>query len=147
MYHDRTHYNWTYSIEENKFQELIFQYYRFRFDKKIIEKDMSDRVQKVMLTAENADTLQFTGNDFRLFINSYAGKLAIRSTKYDWTHDNDTIFFEGKGLGHGIGLCQWGALGFAQSGWNYKDILTFYFSGTNIVSLNDIKSNTLRLYN
>lgn len=141
------HYNWSYSIEENKFQELIFQYYGFRFDKKIIEKDMSGRVQKVILTAENADTLQFTGNDFRLFINSYAGKLAIRSTKYDWSRDNDTIIFEGKGLGHGIGLCQWGALGFAQSGWNYKDILTFYFSGTNIVSLNDIESNTLRLYN
>lgn len=141
------HYNWTYSLEENKFKELIFQYYRFHFDKKIIDKDMSGRVQKVMLTADNADTLQFTGNDFRLFINSHAGKMAIRSTKYEWSRDNDTIIFKGKGLGHGIGLCQWGALGFAQSGWNYKDILTFYFSGTKIVSLNDIESNTLRLYN
>lgn len=141
------HFSWTYSIKVNEFNELIEQYYGFNVSSKEIVKDLSGRVQKVMLTDTRADTLIFTGNEFRLFMNRHAGPMAIRSTKYSWTVNSGTIVFEGNGLGHGVGLCQWGALGFARSGWNHKDILNFYFSGTKIVSLDIIETNTIRLYN
>jgi stage II sporulation protein D len=141
------HYSWTYSMQRDDFRENIKQYYGFEFADKLIERDLSGRVQTVMLTGLIDDTLSFTGNEFRLFINRQAGPLAIRSTKYDWESTNDRIIFKGNGLGHGVGLCQWGALGLAQAGWVYKDILTFYFSGTKIVSLDSIESNTIRLYN
>ena len=141
------HFNWTYSMQRDEFRENINQYYGFDFVDKQIERDPSGRVQKVMLTSSADDTLTFTGNEFRLFINRHAGPLAIRSTKYEWAQENDRIIFNGKGLGHGVGLCQWGALGLAQAGWVYKDILTFYFNGTKIVSLDSIELNTIRLYN
>ena len=134
-------------MQRDDFRENIKQYYGFEFADKLIERDLSGRVQTVMLTGLIDDTLSFTGNEFRLFINRQAGPLAIRSTKYDWESTNDRIIFKGNGLGHGVGLCQWGALGLAQAGWVYKDILTFYFSGTKIVSLDSIESNTIRLYN
>lgn len=38
--------------------------------------------------------------------------------------------FEGRGLGHGVGMCQWGARGQALAGKKAKDILAFYFPGT-----------------
>ena len=129
------HYRWTYAIDEHDFKELIADNYGFSVSDKIIEKDVSGRVQKVMLTDSRADTLLFTGNEFRLFLNRFAGPLTMRSTKYDWTKEDDSIVFKGSGLGHGVGLCQLGTLGLARSGWKYKDILTFYFSGTKIVSL------------
>jgi stage II sporulation protein D len=37
---------------------------------------------------------------------------------------------EGAGLGHGVGLCQWGARGMAQSGADARAILSFYYPGT-----------------
>jgi len=40
------------------------------------------------------------------------------------------ITFEGKGFGHGIGMSQWGAKVMAERGYNYKDILLHYYSGT-----------------
>lgn len=41
--------------------------------------------------------------------------------------DNDTFIFEGRGYGHGVGMCQWSALQMAKAGKNYKEILaTFY---------------------
>lgn len=141
------HFNWTYSMPESDFRQLIKQYYGFGFVDKQIEKDLSGRVQKVKLVGTADDTLSFTGNEFRLFINRHAGAMALRSTKYEWVRENGILTFEGNGLGHGVGLCQWGALGLAKAGWNYKDILTFYFSGTKIVSLDSIESNTIRLYN
>ncbi len=42
---------------------------------------------------------------------------------------------EGGGFGHGIGMSQYGALGYAQQGWSYPDILKHYFTGTAITSV------------
>src|SRR5690348_1056794 len=40
----------------------------------------------------------------------------------------------GHGWGHGIGLSQWGAYGYASHGWTYKQILAHYYTGTAIGS-------------
>jgi stage II sporulation protein D len=39
---------------------------------------------------------------------------------------------EGSGAGHGVGMCQWGAIGRARAGFSYQDILAAYFPGTAI---------------
>lgn len=39
---------------------------------------------------------------------------------------------EGAGAGHGVGMCQWGALGRARAGFSAQDILSAYFPGTEI---------------
>ncbi len=41
-----------------------------------------------------------------------------------------TLHAEGGGLGHGVGLCQWGARGYAQRGASSAEIVAFYFPGT-----------------
>ncbi|MBF0328546.1 MAG: SpoIID/LytB domain-containing protein [Nitrospirae bacterium] len=46
--------------------------------------------------------------------------------------DNDTFIFEGKGYGHGVGMCQWSALQMAKSGKNYKEILATFYPSTTI---------------
>jgi len=43
-----------------------------------------------------------------------------------------TVVIEGAGLGHGVGLCQWGARGMALSGADARAILAFYYPGTGI---------------
>lgn len=43
---------------------------------------------------------------------------------------------EGGGFGHGVGMSQYGALGFAQQGANYQDILKHYYQGTAVQTLN-----------
>ena len=42
------------------------------------------------------------------------------------------LSIEGRGLGHGVGLCQWGARGYALEGGSAAEILGFYFVGTSI---------------
>lgn len=44
-------------------------------------------------------------------------------------------FSEGKGFGHGVGLCQWGAQGKAAAGWKAGQILGFYYPGTTITRM------------
>lgn len=45
------------------------------------------------------------------------------------------VHFEGKGYGHGIGMCQDGANGMAKSGKNYRKILKNYYPGAEITTL------------
>lgn len=56
----------------------------------------------------------------------------IKSNYFTIADRGDYFYFEGKGLGHGIGLCQWGAFQMAKEGSSSKDILKFYFPGAEL---------------
>jgi stage II sporulation protein D len=49
--------------------------------------------------------------------------------------DIDTIIFEGRGNGHGTGMCQTGAIGMARLGYTYRQILKHYYSNTEITKV------------
>ena len=46
---------------------------------------------------------------------------------------------KGRGYGHGVGMSQWGASRMGERGKNYKEIIQFYFPGTDIRSLDEKK--------
>ena len=48
--------------------------------------------------------------------------------------DLDCFIFDVYGYGHGCGMSQWGAIGYARNGWGYRDILTHYFVGTTLTT-------------
>ncbi|NWF52662.1 MAG: SpoIID/LytB domain-containing protein [Nitrospirae bacterium] len=56
----------------------------------------------------------------------------LPSTFFTILHEGDSILFEGRGYGHGVGLCQWSALQMAREGKNYREILSFFFPRTTI---------------
>jgi stage II sporulation protein D len=39
---------------------------------------------------------------------------------------------DGRGSGHGVGFCQWGAVGRARAGQHFRQILAAYFPGTSL---------------
>jgi stage II sporulation protein D len=43
-----------------------------------------------------------------------------------------TLIISGHGWGHGVGMSQWGAYGYALHGWGYKRILSHYYPGTTL---------------
>jgi stage II sporulation protein D len=43
-------------------------------------------------------------------------------------------FADGRGFGHGVGVCQWGAEGKAQKGWTAEQILGFYYPGAKLAT-------------
>jgi len=42
------------------------------------------------------------------------------------------VIIDTVGYGHGVGMSQYGAKGMAEEGYNYKEILSYYYSGTSI---------------
>jgi stage II sporulation protein D len=63
------------------------------------------------------------------------GPELIRSTRFDIRHEGNEAIFTGLGWGHGVGLCQWGAKGMAEQGFTYKQILSHYYPGTEIIKI------------
>jgi len=44
------------------------------------------------------------------------------------------LVFSGHGWGHGVGMAQWGANGYARHGWDYRHILAHYYQGTTLAT-------------
>jgi stage II sporulation protein D len=92
--------------------------------------DASGRARTFELVASGGSS-SVNGTTFRLRVGpSVLPSLLISSLLNDATGNDLTIL--GGGLGHGVGLCQWGARGMALSGASLARILAFYFPGTTI---------------
>ena len=97
---------------------------------KPIGKTPSGRVKKILVLHDKGKTI-IKGNDFRLVM----GPNIIRSTNFKTKKTKGAIEFKGKGWGHGVGLCQWGARGMGLKGYKYDKILKFYYPETQIEKL------------
>ncbi len=64
------------------------------------------------------------------------GSFNMRSAAFDVEFDGKTFTFTNYGWGHGVGMSQVGANGFAKRGWTYKQILEHYYTGVEIVNFN-----------
>jgi stage II sporulation protein D len=73
-------------------------------------------------------TLSMKATDLRKAL----GWSRLPSTNFTVTRDDENFVFEGKGYGHGVGLCQWSALEMAREGKTYKEILSFFYPGTRL---------------
>ena len=73
-------------------------------------------------------TVQLRGNDFRRIV----GYDTLKSTLFAVAIDGDTARFAGRGYGHGVGMCQWGAKGMAEQGYRAGQILAFYYQGATL---------------
>ncbi len=62
----------------------------------------------------------------------------LRSTYFSIIHNGDSLTFKGKGFGHGVGLCQDGAIQMAKRGFKADDIIKFYYKGVRIVSFKEL---------
>jgi len=47
----------------------------------------------------------------------------------------ERVVFRGRGYGHGVGMCQCGAIGLARDGWDYERILKHYYTGIEITKV------------
>ncbi len=79
----------------------------------------------------DGDPLELAANTFRRTV----GFQQLKSTWFTARPYNGGWLFRGRGYGHGVGLCQWGAKTMAERGKTYPEILKFYYPGTTLKKL------------
>ena len=97
-------------------------------DLEITEQDAAGRA--VHVTLHGARTVAVRGERLRSMINASLGPRAIKSTRFTVRRNGRKLLFEGRGFGHGVGLCQTGALARARAGHSPRDIIAHYYPGT-----------------
>lgn len=67
-----------------------------------------------------------------------AGRLlgwnVVKSPEFTVEREGERFLLRGRGFGHRVGLCQWGAEAMARLGKSADEILTFYFPGCTVSS-------------
>lgn len=88
-----------------------------------VDRTLTHRVNTIVINNKS-----FTGIEFRK-------KLNLRSTDFE-IDINDLINITTYGYGHGVGMSQYGANYLAKEGYNYEDILKYYYKGVELSSIN-----------
>lgn len=95
------------------------------------DRGVSGRARKLVIKGERG-TAEVTGE---LVIRRLLGglKSSLFTVEAQGPRKAPTAFvFRGAGFGHGVGMCQMGAIGMAEAGKSRKDILTHYYAGVKL---------------
>jgi stage II sporulation protein D (peptidoglycan lytic transglycosylase) len=109
-------------------------------DVRVASRTASGRVAAIDLVGSDGTTT-VTGQAIRRVLEPVAGDAKgalLWSTQFTIRVSRsgeaiEALDLSGHGSGHGVGMCQWGAIGRARAGQDYLTILTSYFPGTTVV--------------
>lgn len=74
-------------------------------------------------------------NGEEIMLSGIRNLLGLRSSFFSVYPQGDSIIITGRGYGHGVGLCQEGAMVMAERGFSFNDIITFYFRDVMITGM------------
>ncbi len=120
-------------IEEGKWKIK-----EFSIQSRFISGRISELLVVVQSNDENRKEFILSGNKIRYAIKTSDGAI-LKSANFDIEakYENQELVavkLKGKGNGHGVGLCQWGAIGMARQGKKFDEIIAHYFNGIKITS-------------
>ena len=102
---------------------------------KPVDLDTVGRARNFEIVFRSGEKRKIQANDFRLWLDP----LKLKSTWIYLIERRDEKFiFHGKGWGHGVGLCQYGTKALAELGYNYSDILKYYYPGAEMINLHSL---------
>ena len=105
-------------------------------DMQITQRSPSGRVLMMQVTTDKG-IIELVKNESRAAFSAPLSTLFYIEPKYDAKQKLTSVVFVGGGLGHGVGMSQFGSYKLAQLGWSPERILAFYYPGTQIQPLSD----------
>lgn len=119
-------YSWKTSCDIKQFEKLM-NVKRVK-DIKINKKDKAGLADEIIIKTQTKPE-KVSGKKI------YSAIPGIKSFCFSVRKKANELIFDGRGYGHHVGLCQWGAREMVRDGWNYKKILNFYYPTTKLTKL------------
>ncbi len=121
------HYSWSVQISEMVFRKRLA--IKSVINKvSVVSRYPSGRVKKVALKMATGKFRFFSGKQLRRII----GNNKLKGTNFKISLKNGFIKIDGKGWGHGVGMCQWCAKVMADKGFTAFEILKYFYRGVTI---------------
>ncbi len=106
------------------------------YDVRIEENSPSGRVKGIRICSQAGDTVLYRDCiRFQIADRPLPSTWFVVKCRRDDLGNVDSVEFTGQGFGHGVGLCQWGAMGMAREGRGYKKMLSHYFPDVELIKL------------
>lgn len=112
---ESNHYEWNKVITLNDWKQYLLR-------RGIVSDVLPDN-----RTAQPSRLKYFVFDDRRISLSDIRQDLELKSAFFTISQQGNNIILNGRGYGHGVGLCQEGAMEMARVGFVYVDILMFYF--------------------
>lgn len=101
--------------------------------KNIAVSDSEECIAGSMNCSANKRPLYYVHNNTSLATKDMRTDLKLKSAYFHIEELDNEIILHGRGFGHGVGLCQEGAMNMAKKGKTAEEIIHFYYSGVHIV--------------
>lgn len=126
-------YRWEIEYEPSQLVEIIRKKTGIEFNElnevEVVKRGASGRAISLLLHTDRGTFKVFTELEIRRVLS----ESHLPSSLFCVERRGDKWIFRGAGWGHGVGMCQVGAVGMAIKGKTYKEILSHYYPGTEIV--------------
>jgi stage II sporulation protein D len=123
-----------YHFHKSMLKKTVKDSLKIEFQLEIKKRNGNGRIEELEITY--ADTsMSVAGYTIRRFFGWPPGKYLKSNLFYVEQDSDSTIIFIGGGSGHGVGMCQWGAMEMARQGFRYYHILSKYFPGTKLARI------------
>ena len=128
----RDFYRWEQRYSQEELSELVCRRSGIDFgmilDLVPLERGASGRIKRLLVKGTKR-TMEI-GKE--LIIRRWLSESHLKSSAFDIRREGTDFVLDGRGWGHGVGLCQIGAAVMGSKGYNYKDILAWYYPGAEI---------------
>lgn len=120
--------NWTKKISVSEWSQFLIKDYDFPID---------DSLSRSLMCNWSSNQRQafFIHPGYGIPMRDIREKFKLKSAYFSCRQIEDDVILEGRGYGHGVGLCQEGAMKMTKSGYSFSQILGFYFPGNQITYL------------
>jgi len=94
-----------------------------------------DLVNTTSFSQSGGRAIYFKDKELKIPLKDIRADFKLKSTYFSIEQIGDSIKFKGRGYGHGVGLCQEGAMEMAKLKYSYEYILHFYYKDVNLVDV------------
>lgn len=120
--------NWEKRISKTAWRNFLVSKYNFPDDDSLYA--------SMMYTFEQPQRTAFYLHPvFGIPLRDLREEFDLKSTFFSCHPEGEVVVIQGKGFGHGVGLCQEGAMKMARLGFNYRQIAEYYFPDIEIVNM------------
>ncbi len=132
------YFEWSADLEKSKILKSLSNQMNLSFDDIDFLFNTTGFLKQVKLSTSDGKAIYLSGYKFKSYLEK-EGIPSIRSTRFTVRADRGRLHFKGKGFGHFVGMCQWGAEFLARNKMEYRDILRYYYPGASVVYFNDCR--------
>ncbi len=95
--------------------------------------------QAALNFTQDARKIFLESGNVRVPLKNIRLDLQLKSTFFSIKQINkDSVLFVGRGYGHGLGMCQEGAMRMVRQGYTYTDVLNFYYQNIQLIDLHKL---------